>query len=192
MIKVPHEIVEKLKIFQRLVIKWNKAVNLISDNSIQDFWQRHILDSLQLMQYIYDKEIHLIDIGSGSGFPGMVLSIAGLAKVSLIESDLRKCIFLEKVAKISDNNVQIINRRIEKVEMDCNILTCRAFSNLSTIFNCVKNISVQEKFLLLKGQNYLTEVVKAKENWSFDYLIHQSITFREGKILEVSNLTKII
>ena len=192
MIEVSYEIIEKLKIFQELIKKWNKAINLVSDNSIHNFWQRHILDSLQLIQYIDNKEIHLVDIGSGSGFPGIVLSIAGVAKVSLIEADLRKCIFLEKASKISNNNIQIINQRIEKVAIDCSILTCRAFSNLNTIFNCIKNISVQEKFLFLKGKNYLTEIVEAKERWLFDYLIHQSITFRAGKILEVSNLTKII
>ncbi len=190
--EVPHEIIEKLEIFQRLVKKWNKAINLVSDNSVHNFWQRHILDSLQLIQYIDNKEMHLVDIGSGCGFPGIVLSIAGVAKVSLIEADSRKCIFLEKASKISNNNIQIINQRIEKVEMDCSILTCRALSNLNTIFNCIKNISVQEKFLLLKGKNYLTEIVEAQEKWLFDYLIHQSITFKEGKILEVSNLTKII
>ncbi|WP_347939231.1 16S rRNA (guanine(527)-N(7))-methyltransferase RsmG [Rickettsia oklahomensis] len=192
MIEVPHEMLEKLEMFQELIKKWNKAINLVSDNSIHNFWQRHILDSLQLIQYIDNKEIHLVDIGSGSGFPGIVLSIAGVAKVSLIEADLRKCIFLEEASKLSNNNIQIINQRIEKVEMDCSILTCRAFSNLNTIFNCIKNISVQEKFLLLKGKNYLTEIVEAKKKWLFDYLIHQSISFREGKILEVSNLTKII
>ncbi len=81
--------------------------------------------------YINDKEIHLVDIGSGAGFPGIILSIAGVAKTSLIEADLRKCIFLEKAAKISNNNIQIINQRIEKTEISCNILTCRAFSNLN-------------------------------------------------------------
>ncbi|AAU03561.1 16S rRNA (guanine(527)-N(7))-methyltransferase RsmG [Rickettsia typhi] len=190
--EVPSEIIQKLDILQNLIKKWNKSINLISDNTIPNFWQRHILDSLQLMQYISNKEIHLVDIGSGAGFPGIVLSIAGVAKVSLIEADLRKCIFLEKASKISNNSIQIINQRIEKIEIDCNILTCRAFSNLNTIFNCTQNISVREKFLLLKGKNYLTEIVKAKEKWLFDYLIHQSITCRSGKILEVNNLTKII
>ncbi|BAK96282.1 predicted methyltransferase [Rickettsia japonica] len=192
MMEVPREIIEKLEIFQKLVKKWNKSINLVSDNTIHNFWQRHILDSLQLIQYIDNKDIHLVDIGSGSGLPGIVLSIAGVAQVSLIEADLRKCIFLEKASKISNNNIQIINQRIEKVEIDCSILTCRAFSNLNTIFNCIKNISVREKFLLLKGKNYLTEIVKAKERWLFGYLIHQSITCEEGKILEVSNLTKMI
>ncbi len=164
MIEVPHEVIEKLQIFQELVQKWSKAINLISENSTQNFWKRHILDSLQLIQYINDKEIHLVDIGSGAGFPGIILSIAGVAKTSLIEADLRKCIFLEKAAKISNNNIQIINQRIEKTEIRCNILTCRAFSNLNTIFDCTKNISVQNKFLLPKGKSYLSEIKEAKKN----------------------------
>ncbi|AFB20635.1 16S rRNA methyltransferase GidB [Rickettsia canadensis str. CA410] len=69
----------------------------------------------------------MVDIGSGPVFPGIVLSIAGVAKVSLIEADLHKCIFLEKASKVSNNSIQIINQRIEKVTIDCSILTCRAF-----------------------------------------------------------------
>lgn len=190
MIEVPHEVIEKLQIFQELVQKWNKAINLISESSIQNFWERHILDCLQLMKYIPNKEIHLIDIGSGAGLPGIILSIAGVARVSLIETDLRKCIFLEKAAKISNNNVQIINQRIEKTEINCNILTCRAFSNLNTIFDCTKNIFVQDKLLLLKGKNYLFEIEEAKKNWLFDYILNSSITSKESKILEISNLKK--
>ncbi len=92
----------------------------------------------------------MVDIGSGSGLPGIVLSIAGVAQVSLIEADLRKCIFLEKASKISNNNIQIINQRIEKVEIDCSILTCRAFSNLSTIFNCIKKYFSTRKIFVIK------------------------------------------
>lgn len=190
MLDVPHEIIEKLQIFQELVQKWNKSINLVSENSMQNFWQRHILDSLQLINYINNKNIHLVDIGSGAGFPGIILSIAGIKQISLVEADLRKCIFIEKAAKISNNNIQIINQRIEKTEINCNILTCRAFSELNTIFNYTKNIVVQDKFLLLKGKNYLYEIAKAKENWIFDYKINPSITSEESKILEICNLKK--
>ena len=188
--KVPHEINEKLQIFQELVQKWNKAINLVSEASVQNFWERHILDCLQLTKYIDNKEIHLVDIGSGAGFPGIVLSIAGIAQVTLIESDLRKCIFLEKAAKISDNNIQIINKRIEEIEISCNILSCRAFSNLNTILNFSKNIFIQNKFLLLKGKNYLFEIEEAKKNWLFDYIVNPSITSKESTVLEISNLKK--
>src|SRR6202042_1259388 len=119
-------------------------------NTINDLWQRHILDSLQLLEFINDKNIHLVDMGTGAGFPGLVLSIAGIKKVSLIESDVRKCLFLKEASKISNNNIQIINQRIEKVAISCDILICRAVASLDTIFNCINNILVKDKFLFLK------------------------------------------
>lgn len=189
---ISYETIEKLETFQKLVQKWNKAINLVSEADIQNLWKRHILDSLQLTQYIDNKKIHIVDIGSGAGFPGIVLSIAGIAKVTLIEADLRKCIFLEKAAKISDNNVQIINQRIEETEINCDILVCRAFSSLNTIFNCTKNIFIQDKLLLLKGKNYLSEIEEAEKNWLFDCIINTSVTSKESKILEIRDLTKVI
>ncbi|HJD55625.1 MAG TPA: 16S rRNA (guanine(527)-N(7))-methyltransferase RsmG [Rickettsia endosymbiont of Pyrocoelia pectoralis] len=192
MIEIPHEIIEKLKIFQALVQKWNRAINLVSETDVQNLWKRHILDSLQLIQYIDNKKIHIVDIGSGAGFPGIVLSIAGIAQVTLVEADLRKCIFLEKAAKISGNNIQIINQRIEKIQINCDILVCRAFSSLNTILNCTENIFILDKLLLLKGKSYLSEIEEAKKNWLFDYVVNPSITSEESKILEIRDLTKII
>lgn len=188
---IPREIIEKLKEYQGLVLKWNNTINLVSPNSVGDFWLRHVIDSLQLLQYIDNKDICLIDVGAGAGFPGMVLSIAGIKSVILIESDIRKCVFLQKASNISDNSVKVINQRVEKAEFDCNILVCRAFARLSMIFSYTENILVKEKFLLLKGKNYHAELEETKKNWSFDYSVHKSITSEEGKILEIRNLVKI-
>ncbi len=188
---IPREIIEKLKEYQELVLKWNNTINLVSHNSVRDFWLRHVIDSLQLLQYIDNKDICLIDVGAGAGFPGIVLSIAGIKSVTLIESDIRKCVFLEKASNISDNNIKVINQRTEKTEFDCNILVCRAFAPLSMIFSYTENIVVKEKFLLLKGKNYYAELEAAKKNWSFDYSVHKSMTSEEGKILEIRNLVKI-
>ncbi|WP_422229052.1 16S rRNA (guanine(527)-N(7))-methyltransferase RsmG [Rickettsia endosymbiont of Halotydeus destructor] len=185
---IPREIIEELKEYQELVLKWNNTINLVSNNSIKDFWSRHIIDSLQLLQYIDNKDIYLIDMGSGAGFPGMILSIAGIKSVILIESDIRKCAFLKKVA---NRNVQVINQRVEKVKAACEVLTCRAFASLNMIFNYTENILVKEKFLLLKGKNYHIELEEARKNWSFDYSVHKSMTSEEGKILEIRNLVKI-
>lgn len=193
MVKVSREVIENLKKYQELVLKWNDTINLVSKSSIQNFWTRHILDSLQLIQFIDHHNVsHLVDIGSGAGFPGIVLSIAGIKEVSLIESDTRKCIFLEKAAKISRNKIQIINKKIEEIEINCDILTCRALAPLDTIFNYSRNILVREKFLLLKGKNFSTELDYAKKQWIFNYDLHDSITSEGSKILEISNLVKII
>lgn len=191
MIEVSHEIIENLEKFRKLVLKWNKAINLISPSSGKNFWQRHIIDSLQLTEYIDNKDIHLLDIGSGGGLPGIILSIVGIKKVTLIESDTRKCIFLKKASKISNNITTILNQRVEKIKINCDILTCRAFAPLNKIFYHIENISINKKILLLKGKNYLAELKEAQKHWSFNYLVHQSITSEEGKILEISNLVKI-
>lgn len=119
---VPREILDALKKYQSLTLKWNKTINLVSCNTEREFWVRHILDSLQLMKYINNQNIHLIDVGSGGGFPGIVLSIAGIKNVTLVESDVRKSIFLLQASKISTNKVNVVNQRIENVKLDCDIL----------------------------------------------------------------------
>jgi 16S rRNA (guanine527-N7)-methyltransferase len=191
MINVSAEVFGSLKNYQELVLKWNRTINLVSSNSIKEFWKRHILDSLQLLQFIDNKDVYLVDIGTGAGLPGVVLSIAGIQEVSLIESDTRKCVFLKKASKISNNNIEIINQRVEAIKINCDILTCRAFAPLNRLFSYIKNVEVKEKFLLLKGENCLMELEQAKKNWSFDYSLYKSITSREGKILEISNLVKL-
>ena len=102
---VSREALKRIVEFERLLLKWNKTINLVSKTTEDKFWQRHILDSLQLLKYIKGKDIHVIDVGCGAGLPGIVLSIAGIKNVSLVETDSRKVAFLYQAAKISNNNV---------------------------------------------------------------------------------------
>jgi 16S rRNA (guanine527-N7)-methyltransferase len=185
---ISREIIETLRNYQKLVLTWNSKFNLISKNSIENFWVRHIIDSLQLLKFISDKDIILVDIGSGAGFPGIVLSIAGVKTVTLIESNAKKAAFLLQAARLSGNKVEVNNRRIENERLSCDILTTRAFGDLSAIFEYTKNIQVKDKYLLLKSGNYEQEFEIARKNWLFDYKIHKSITLNESKILEISNL----
>src|SRR5690606_9447814 len=123
------ETLQRLKEYQALLLKWNKAINLISKSTEENCWERHILDSLQLLNYIQDKDIHLVDIGSGAGLPGIVLSIAGVRRVTIVESDQRKCSFLLQASKLSSNKIEIVNDRIENLKgLSCDILTARAFA----------------------------------------------------------------
>lgn len=185
---ISRETIEKLKNYQQLVLAWNNKFNLISKKSIENFWVRHIIDSLQLLKFIKNKNIILVDIGSGAGFPGIVLSIAGVKTVILIESDTKKSAFLLQAARLSENNIEVRNKRIEDEKLSCDILTARAFSDLNTIFKYTKNVDVKDKYLLLKSKNYQQEFDIARSNWLFDYKVHNSITLEESKILEISNL----
>ncbi|BFD45429.1 MAG: 16S rRNA (guanine(527)-N(7))-methyltransferase RsmG [Rickettsia endosymbiont of Sergentomyia squamirostris] len=185
---VPREILDALKKYQSLTLKWNKTINLVSCNTEREFWVRHILDSLQLMKYINNQNIHLIDVGSGGGFPGIVLSIAGIKNVTLVESDVRKSIFLLQASKISTNKVNVVNQRIENVKLDCDILTSRACAQLEKIFVYTQHINVRNKYLLFKGEQYQKEIEIAKKRWSFCYSMYDSETSNNSKILEISNI----
>jgi 16S rRNA (guanine527-N7)-methyltransferase len=191
-IHVSREIIDNLKKYQSLVLKWNKTINLISGNTEKEFWERHVLDSLQLLKYINDANIHLVDIGSGGGLPGIVLSIAGVTNITLIESDIRKSVFLLQASKISSNKVNVINQRIENIKLDCDILTSRAFASLDKVFIYSKNITVKDKYLLSKGKNYQREIEDAQKQWSFQYSTYNSVTSSNSKILEIRDVTRII
>ncbi|WP_425363210.1 16S rRNA (guanine(527)-N(7))-methyltransferase RsmG [Candidatus Tisiphia endosymbiont of Hybos culiciformis] len=185
---VSREVLDALEKYQSLTLKWNKTINLVSCNTERDFWVRHILDSLQLMKYINDQNIHLIDVGSGGGFPGIVLSIAGIKNVTLVESDVRKSVFLLQASKISSNKVNVVNQRIENVKLDCDILTSRACTQLEKIFVYTKHINVKNKYLLFKGEQYQKEIEIAKKRWSFCHSMYDSETSDNSKILEISNI----
>lgn len=185
---ISRETIDALEKYQSLTLKWNKTINLVSCNTEHEFWVRHILDSLQLMKYINDQNIHLIDVGSGGGFPGIVLSIAGIKNVTLVESDIRKSIFLLQASKISSNKVKVLNQRIEGVKLDCDILTSRAFAQLEKIFVYTKHINVRNKYLLFKGEQYQKEIEITKKRWSFCHSVYDSETSNNSKILEISNI----
>jgi 16S rRNA (guanine527-N7)-methyltransferase len=170
-----------------LVLKWNKSINLISKNTIDDIWTRHIKDSMQLMNYL-NKTDYVIDIGSGAGFPAIVLSILGVHNITLVESDIRKTVFLLQAAKISSNNIIVKNLRVENFKSECDVITSRAFASLIDIFKYTQNIFVRNKYLLMKGKNYLNEIEAAKEKWNFDIKIYDSLSSMDGKILEIKNL----
>ncbi len=184
---VSRELIEKYK---HLVLKWNKKINLISPKSVNDIEIRHFLDSAQLLKLI-KKDDTVIDFGSGGGFPGLVLSFGGVEEVTMVESDERKCAFLEIASKLTKNNVTIINSRIEKIDKkEYNILTCRAFAEISKVFEYSLNVIIKKKILLHKGKLHEKEIEAASRDWLFDYKIHDSITSEEGKIIEISNLMR--
>lgn len=176
--------------YQELLLKWNKKINLISKTTELDIWQRHIIDSWQLIKYIESTD-HVIDIGSGAGFPGIVLSICGIESVTLIESDSRKVVFLRQAAKLSLNNIDIIEKRIdEDFSKECDVLTCRGFSDVKNILQLTSGLAIKRKILLLKGERFDEEITEAKKDWLFNVKLHDSLTSEKGKILEITDARK--
>jgi 16S rRNA (guanine527-N7)-methyltransferase len=188
---ISRETIMLLEGYVELIYKWHKKINLVSFKSREEIWQRHINDSLQLLGFIKDKDVHLIDIGSGAGFPGIVLSIAGVEQVTLVESNRKKAAFLLQASKFSDNKILILNEKVEFLKLEGDILTTRGFSSLSNIFTLTSNYKIRNKYLLLKGAKYMQELSDARNNWSFNCNIYESATSIDGKILEINDISKI-
>ena len=183
---------EKLQTYEALLKKWQGAVNLVSSNTLQDSKKRHFEDSLQLADLIPENSI-VFDLGSGAGFPGMVLAIARQdLKVSLIESDTKKCTFLSTVSRETQTEVKIVNQRIEDVSRETipDIITARALASLDKLISYSLpwlEINHDLAMILLKGGQVDAEIKEAKANYSFDLERWPSNT-GDGFILRLTNI----
>lgn len=175
---------ETLDKYVDLLLKWNKKINLISKSTEEDVWNRHIIDSLQLTKFI-DKSNKIVDLGSGGGLPGIVLAIAGY-DVSLVECDLRKMIFLKEVGRVLKLDIKYIENRVEEIELNCDIVTARGFTNINNLFKITNGI-VCDKFLLLKGKSLDKEIEEANKEWNFNYKRYKSISADDSNIIEITN-----
>lgn len=182
---------ETLREYEMLLKKWNEKINLVAKSTLEDFEQRHLADSIQITRYIDSKHDKIIDLGSGAGLPGMVLAIMGYEDITLVESDARKAAFLLQASRLIKHSrpPQIVNKRIEEItDISCDIITSRAFADLSKIFDYTRNFVVKKKYLLHKGENYQQEIDAASKSWLFSVKIHDSLTLPKAKILEITDL----
>jgi 16S rRNA (guanine527-N7)-methyltransferase len=184
---VSHETLLALKEYASILIKWNKKISLISNNDLDNIWERHILDSLQLLKFI-ESDDHVVDVGSGAGLPGIILSLIGIKHVTLIESDARKAAFLLQVSTLSKNRIEILNARVENLSLECDILTSRGFASIKNTLDLCKCIGVKKKILLMKGEQAIEEINEAKKLWHFRHDIKPSITHHNGCIVELVKL----
>jgi 16S rRNA (guanine527-N7)-methyltransferase len=184
---------EKLKHYQSLLLKWQAKINLISPETISHSWERHYEDSLQISPLI-STNATVVDMGSGAGFPGMVLAIARPdLTVSLIESDKKKCSFLKTVSRETETDVSIFNQRIDQCtdQLSPDIVTARALAPLIELFNycrpwIVKNKNI--KLIFLKGRQYQQELDTLNNKYSFDVQSLPSKTSPDGVVLIFSNI----
>ncbi len=189
-IPVSRETYDKLSIYHDLLIKWQKRINLVSNESIDTAWHRHFLDSLQLIKYIPDLSSTMLDMGTGAGFPGMTLAIYGARDMHLIESDAKKITFLREVARLTDTRVTFHNTRIESIKnLTAKIILSRACSELKSLCKYAHLfVSHETTCLFHKGKNYSKEIEDASKIWSFAHTIFPSVTSDQGVILQLSNL----
>ncbi|MFL2659394.1 MAG: 16S rRNA (guanine(527)-N(7))-methyltransferase RsmG [Alphaproteobacteria bacterium] len=195
---VSRETLQDLQTFHDILLKWQKAINLISSNTIQEVWHRHIADSIQLIPHIPKGTKSIVDLGSGGGLPAIVLAVALKntdVKITMIESDNKKCVFLQECIRKLGLNAVAINDRIEKIKekhsLDFDLATARALASTDNLLEFCNELGVK-KCLFLKGKQYAKEVSDAKENWDITEQIIPSITATDSRIINILNFTKKI
>jgi 16S rRNA (guanine527-N7)-methyltransferase len=193
---VSHETLEKLKLYAQLLVKWQKAVNLVAPATIPKMWRRHFADSAQLLHLAPNAKIW-VDLGSGGGFPALVIAIM-LANqegccVHLIESNARKCAFLSEVARQTGASARVHNARIADIAASgaipaADAVTARALAPLDALLElALPFFGNASAALFLKGREAGVEIADARKRWVFDLKIHKSVSDAEGQILEIGN-----
>ncbi len=198
---VSRETLAKLIIYERLLKKWQKTINLISPADLDDIWHRHIYDSAQLADYLPDAKenaLRWVDLGSGAGFPGIVMAIMGKGKINmhLCESDERKCGFLQQVARETETKITVYNQRIEASAPEIieklgvvDVISARALAPLREICALMHPFWGKTTYALLhKGQNWQSELKIAKQDWTFTAQDYISKTEERARILEIKTL----
>lgn len=193
---VSRETIERLKVFDNILHKWNPKINLVSRASLKDSWTRHITDSVQVFRCVQPIG-HWVDLGSGGGFPGLVVAIMAAVekpdiKVTLIESDQRKSAFLRTVARETGVKCQVLSRRIEEIPpQGANILSARALADLPTLLGfCDRHLVKEGVALFPKGATWQKEVDAARQEWSFDVEPIKSKTEPEAVILRIRGVSR--
>jgi 16S rRNA (guanine527-N7)-methyltransferase len=181
--------IHKLEEFVEALLDYNKQYNLIAKSTESDVWNRHVLDSAQLVKYIdFHKPGSLADLGSGGGFPGLVLGIYNenlKFHVKLYEKSPVKCDFLSNFAK--NENIEIIKGDVNNYNLENKYIVSRAFKKLPEILRFSReNVKKGHKLIVLKGKSAQDEINKALKYYKFDYKLEKSITDKDSKIIVVN------
>ncbi len=203
---VPRETIEQFAEYHNLLIKCQEKTNLVGSGTTSAIWIRHFSDSAKLTDRIItyknstNRAISVCDVGSGAGFPGMVCFLILSSKkhqieMTLIESNRKKCNFLNLVKEKLLLPVHIINERVERIEKKYDIVLSRAVAPLHILLGLLAPLSKKSTLLLLpKGKNYLKEIEKAKKLWNFSFKVVNNNYLLDksgGVTLEIIDLKKI-
>ena len=197
-LNVSRETAVRLTTFATIFEQWSRRINLVSRSSVAELWTRHILDSAQLMDHAPDASRHWLDLGSGAGFPGLVCAIMAAERrpslrVSLVESDQRKCTFLRTAARETGTDVEIHASRIEALSpQETDIVSARALAPLTDLFRLTHpHITPEAVLLLPKGARHADEIADARTRWRFTVDARPSITDPSGRILVCRDLSPL-
>jgi 16S rRNA (guanine527-N7)-methyltransferase len=189
---VSRETLARLKLYVDLLRDWNTRHNLVSARSLEDVWRRHMWDSAQLAGFVPVRATTLVDLGSGAGFPGLVLAelLRDRVSVTLFEATRKKAEFLAIVAERLQLSVDVRNARIEAVEYEpFDVVAARALAPLEKLLGYAQHFTAKDTVcLFLRGQSVASELTEVGKSWRMKVSQHQSATDPSGVILEIREL----
>ena len=195
---VSRETTNDLIKYEKILINDNKKLNLVGKSTIKEIWNRHFLDSAQAIDLINKNDKIIVDLGSGAGFPGIVLAIIGKDrresfKVMLIEKSPKKTKFLKKVVSELNLNVEVVNKNVfaEETKFNNDVFIARAFKPLHVIFELIHSKAKNwKKIIIFQGKTGKENIIQASKSWDIKYKQRASITSGDSMILEISELRK--
>ncbi len=194
---VSRETRARLERYVDLLTRWQRRINLVSAASLEHVWCRHVLDSAQLLALAPKppadrRALCWTDLGSGAGFPGLVLAILGAGDVHLIESDARKCAFLREAARVTECAVTVHNARIEALTpWASDVITARALAPVGRILELAQPFARAGTVLLLpRGKTFADELTEACKSWTIACDPVPSRTAPDARILRITDFEK--
>ncbi len=191
-LNVSRETSQRLTVFAELLQRWNQRINLVSPHDLPQLWSRHVADSLQLLEEL-PRGTPFVDLGSGGGFPGLVLAIANASPVTLVEADQRKASFLREAARATGTAATVIARRIEQADLPpTRYLTARALAPLPRLLDwSARLLTSNGTCLFLKGRGAEDELTAAAAEWHMAVSRRPSRTDPDGVILRLSEIRRV-
>ena len=198
LIKVSRETIVSLKTYESILIKANKSLNLVGNSTINQIWTRHFLDSAQVIDFIDKNDKTILDMGSGAGFPGLIIAILAKdrkfsLKVELVEKSPKKNFFLNEVINKLKLNAEVLDQDIlnTKVKFDKDVFVARAFKPLNIILELIHNNAQNwKKILIFLGKTGDQQLIQASNRWDIKYKQSMSVTNKDSKIIEINKLVK--
>ena len=196
--RVSRETIISLKKYENFLIKANKNLNLIGNSTIKQIWIRHFLDSVQVIDFVDENDKTLVDLGSGAGFPGLVLAIVLNdrkipLKIKLIEKSPKKVKFLKNLISELNLNVEVINQNILKdpIKFFDEVFIARAFKPLEIILQLIHNNAEKwKKIFIFLGKTGKSKLIQASKSWDIEYKQRVSVTSSDSIIIEINRLKK--
>ena len=196
--RVSRETITSLKKYEDILINANKTLNLVGKSTINDIWTRHFLDSVQVIDFIDKNDKTLIDLGSGAGFPGIVVALAAKdrkipIKIKLIEKSPKKANFLKDLIDKLNLNVEVHNQNVlaEQIVFTDDVFVARAFKPLAIILELIHNKAKKwKKIFIFLGKSGQEELLGVSKSWDIKYKQRMSITSNDSTVIEINKLKK--